>query len=76
MKNPREQWGSRIGFILAAAGSALFVGWFWGKDKVLSSVQEESERFKGWIASLWIFVVRYVTPIMILLACLLPIGIL
>jgi len=55
---------------------ALFVGWFWGKDKVLSCVQEGSSGFKGWIASLWLFVVRYVTPIMILLVCLLLIGIL
>ncbi|MFA4838470.1 MAG: sodium-dependent transporter [Candidatus Neomarinimicrobiota bacterium] len=55
---------------------ALFVGWFWGKDKVLSYVQEGSERFKGWIASLWMFIVRYVTPIMILLVCLLLVGIL
>ncbi|PIS27989.1 MAG: sodium-dependent transporter [Candidatus Marinimicrobia bacterium CG08_land_8_20_14_0_20_45_22] len=55
---------------------ALFVGWFWGKDKVLSYVHEGSEGFKGWIVLIWMFIVRFVTPIMILLVFLLLIGIL
>ncbi len=29
MKNPREHWGSRIGFIFAAAGSAIGLGSLW-----------------------------------------------
>ena len=29
MKNSREQWGSRLGFILAASGSAVGIGNIW-----------------------------------------------
>ena len=30
MENNRAQWGSKIGFILAAAGSAVGLGNIWG----------------------------------------------
>ena len=29
MSNNREQWGSKLGFILAAAGSAVGIGNIW-----------------------------------------------
>ena len=31
--NNREQWGSRLGFILAAAGSAVGIGNIWKYEK-------------------------------------------
>lgn len=55
---------------------ALFVGWFWSREKTLSFLQEGSPNFRGTIAKAWLFIVRYVAPILILILFLNLLGIL
>jgi NSS family neurotransmitter:Na+ symporter len=57
---------------------ALFVGYVWGIDKVLSELKQGSEKFfskYNWIISGWVILIKYFAPILIFLVLLQSLGI-
>lgn len=46
---------------------ALFVGWFWPKIEVYSQFQQGTKKCPPWLRSSWYVIIRYVSPILILL---------
>lgn len=57
---------------------ALFVGYVWGIDKVLSELKNGSEKLfsnSGWIISIWIILIKYFAPVLIFLVLLQSLGI-
>lgn len=57
---------------------ALFVGYVWGIDKVLTELKFGSEKLfskSGWIISVWIILVKYFAPVLIFLVLLQSLGI-
>lgn len=49
MAEQRAQWGSRMGFILAASGSAVGLGNIWKMCIALVGLPIPSACFKGWV---------------------------
>jgi NSS family neurotransmitter:Na+ symporter len=54
---------------------ALFVGWFWGRKNALPNLREGAESFPGYIFTSWRFLIRFVSPVLILLIFLSSLGI-
>lgn len=57
---------------------AIFVGYVWGIDKVLIELKNGSEKFfakYSWLVTLWVILIKYVSPILILLVLFQSIGI-
>lgn len=57
---------------------AIFVGYVWGIDKVLSELKYGSEKLFSkyrWIISIWIILVKYFAPVLIFLVLLQSLGI-
>ncbi len=57
---------------------ALFVGYVWGIDKVLTELKNGSEKLftkSGWLISIWVFLIKYVAPVLIFLVLLQSLGI-
>lgn len=55
---------------------ALFVGWFWNREKAVGHLLEGTTKQSSFLISTWIFLIRFITPILILLIFLSSIGIL
>ncbi|MGC9364141.1 MAG: sodium-dependent transporter [Fidelibacterota bacterium] len=55
---------------------ALFVGWFWNTEKAVGHLLEGTAKRSSFLISTWIFLIRFVTPVLILLIFLSSIGIL
>ncbi|PKM97089.1 MAG: sodium-dependent transporter [Elusimicrobia bacterium HGW-Elusimicrobia-3] len=55
-----NNWALPIGGLLIS----VFVGWVWGADKAVAELQAEGNSFPG--ARLWVFLIRYVSPLAIL----------
>lgn len=57
---------------------AIFVGNVWGIDKVLQELKQGSDKLftnYNWIVSLWVVLIKYVSPILILFVLLQSIGV-
>ncbi|MBO8151265.1 MAG: sodium-dependent transporter [Candidatus Neomarinimicrobiota bacterium] len=54
---------------------AIFVGWYLGKRKAVEYVSQGAKNFPVILANIWIFLVKYVAPILILIVFLSCIGI-
>ncbi|MCS7052952.1 MAG: sodium-dependent transporter [Ignavibacterium sp.] len=57
---------------------AIFVGNVWGIDKVLQELKQGSDKLftnYSWIVSLWVVLIKYVSPILILFVLLQSIGV-
>lgn len=57
---------------------ALFVGYVWGIDKVLTELNYGSEKLfskSRWIISVWIILIKYFAPVLIFLVLLQSLGI-
>ena len=57
---------------LGGLAMAVFAGWFMSRE----SVRDELEAGEGWIFRVWYGVVRYVTPIAVILVFLRGVGLL
>ena len=53
---------------------ALFVGWVWGKDNFLQALSNHGALGNGAIASMVFFLLRYVSPLLILVVMLKGLG--
>ncbi len=54
---------------------ALFVGWFWGVKKSIPNLLEGAETIPKYLIYIWSFIIRFVTPMLILLVFLRGLGI-
>ncbi len=54
---------------------ALFVGWFWGVKKSVPHLLTGAETISKYFISSWSFIIRFVTPVLILLVFLRGLGI-
>ncbi len=53
---------------------ALFVGWFWGIKRALPNLKEGAENFPDYLAFTWAFIIRFVSPVLILIVFLSCLG--
>jgi NSS family neurotransmitter:Na+ symporter len=56
---------------------SIFVGWLWGLDKVKEFVRHGSESLFDkyrWLFPFWVFILKYLAPILILIVLLSSIG--
>lgn len=54
---------------------ALFVGWFWGTKKSIPHLLEGADTIPKYFISIWSFIIRFVTPVLILIVFLRGLGI-
>lgn len=54
---------------------ALFVGWFWGVKRAKQHLREGAEQWSPSLEKTWAFILKYVTPVLILLVFLSSTGI-
>jgi NSS family neurotransmitter:Na+ symporter len=54
---------------------AIFVGWFWGTKKALPYLLEGTKGIPGVLTATWSILIKYVTPVLILLIFLSGLGI-
>lgn len=58
-------WGN-VSLALGALLISIFVGWVWGATQAVEELQQGSDDlFAGWLATTWIFFLKYVSPIVI-----------
>jgi len=55
---------------------ALFVGWFWRSGSVKTELLTGTQTLPVWISGLWIFLIRFIAPVLVLIIFLQKIGIL
>ncbi len=46
---------------------AIFVGWYWPKKEVQQNLWEGTKSFPTWLMTLWHLIIRYLSPVVILL---------
>lgn len=46
---------------------AIFVGWYWRKDEVQKNLWEGTRSFPTWLMTTWHLIIRYISPVVILL---------
>jgi NSS family neurotransmitter:Na+ symporter len=46
---------------------AIFVGWYWPKKEVQKNLWEGTQSFPTWLMTLWHLIIRYLSPVIILL---------
>ena len=61
-------WGN-LAMVLCGGLLAIFVGWIWGADKAAYELQIGCKKFAT-IKPLWIFIVKYLAPVLILIILL------
>ncbi len=55
---------------------ALFTGWFWSIKKALPSLLEGADDFNPTLIKTWIFLIKFVAPVMVLIILLSSLGVL
>lgn len=63
-----------VGFPLIALGTAILVGWVWGKQNAMAAISNHGT-LKSWVQPVWFFLVKWICPIFLFVVVLSGLGI-